>query len=374
MEINPNLNIANGVSLPAYCGIAPVAPHSLSIYDVSPPAPSLPSPTSSSSTTMAPSDAEDPLPSHTECSPARRKLIHATRGNLWFPIKRYKKKYVLFIAVTFQCDNAPIFDSLTAQRRLQSAIPLFDRLFVAWIFVLELNPRPHYHGIAVCRQDIRRGWNQLAYARMVQIQDDARSQRRPLTPSEHDVCRNLARSLTTNANLQSIFRAFRDELPSMGFREGHPAHASPIQYPRRCINYIIKDLDKPTSDYPSYRRGTSLVLKSTSIVWPYSKDFGWNTAGAQKLRIQKTKITTALHVDGEQGIVSLLGGKNWHSRLMTLVGALNSEDYQWPDKPHDTVEDAIIRVMAGTDANWATNLANELITRRLRHSQGLPDD
>ena len=92
-------------------------------------------------------------------SPKRRKLLHATKCNAWWLKKRDGGKRSLYLTLSFEGDNMTTFDSLTAQRCINKAIPLLDDLFDAWLFVMELQPFPHLHGIASCKQDIYRGWS-----------------------------------------------------------------------------------------------------------------------------------------------------------------------------------------------------------------------
>ena len=362
MPINPETQYA--------CKHPAPVPSSLSSYmiDVIPP----PFPAPLPLPCPEPSEADVPA-NHDFVPPHRRRIIHSTKGNLWQLIGMGRGND-LFLNFTFQDDYAPNFDSLEAQRRMRSAIPHLDILFVAWLLVLELFPSPHYHGIAVCRDDnVAWGWDQDAYTRLWEIRDNARHAGRTLTADEMLECRILSKRVTSNPHLLKIWQEARLVLPGLGFRAGHPMHATPIQDARKCISYITKDLGETRTFAPAYRRGVSSVLKSTNIIWTTSTDFSWNTPRTRWQRLQKAKIASSLRVDGQDGCIRLLGGRNWHSRLMKLIGALNSRKLRWHELGDTDVEQEIITTLNAMVEVWAVDLSRRLDDRRYRHARGLPE-
>lgn len=384
------------MTLPADCGAAALVGSLSSIKDVTTLDATHPVPPPG----LAPYDEEDFLDPEdldagipgTRCPSHRRKAVHCARENAWALLKRSKPFSPLFLTMTFEDRGEGQPDSLYAFRSLKAAEPLLDRLFVEWVLAMEFDPlsgAPHFHGIAIARENIASGWQHQPYEEMTKLRSQARRENRAFTAFESDQYHGWQSCLRPNAHLRSIWEALRTELPVHGFGSGRPAQATPIQDWTRVIGYVVKDLKKSTKEFPRYRPGTSRVFYSKSFGPRWTTDFSWITSKTTLTRRRMSRIAGALRMEPEQ-CMSLFGRRRWHPRMLTLIGELNRAGRTWIHLPIDELERRVIDALTGLgerwkeDPNlrrtvkyrptWAADVAQELGQRRHRFLAGLSED
>jgi hypothetical protein len=117
--------------------------------------------------------------------------------------------------------------------------------------------------------------------------------------------------------------------------------------------------------------------------------FSWAGGKAQAGRMRWSRIAAALRLPFED-CINLLGPKYVY-KLNLIVGQLNKTCYGWMELPDDDLEERILAILATilvkrggqkklsildkpemVHPRWATDLQDELVTRRRQRRHGLP--
>src|SRR6266403_118699 len=136
----------------------------------------------------------------------------------------------------------PIFPA-EAQRLFKSAWRhLFPKFFRAYICVLDFHRsgKIHLHLVVALRTNIRAGWDFGIDDQHRALQKLIRDEKRRATPDEVRRLRFLARRLTSNPEVKSLFSELRRGLKQLGFAPDYPFELKPVREPTKLASYLAR--------------------------------------------------------------------------------------------------------------------------------------
>ena len=197
---------------------------------------------------------------------------------------------------------------------------LFDRLFNAWICVVELHKdgRPHFHFLVASDENLAAGFGRDARDLARDIHLDARAQHRKMTEAENVLHRRCIRNSTADAHgLRAVWDELCSKLPHYGFTHQHPGTLEPVFSATAIEKYLSKSFGDAALPRPPEMKGAHLVRYSRGLNRRAYQRFANNGPAGQLRRRQIAPIAAVLGI--QDGGFAAVYGRHWHYRLMDVI-------------------------------------------------------
>ena len=221
-------------------------------------------------------------------------------------------------------------DPYTAVKRLKKLLRKFKKLFRAYIWVMEFGPAGnlHFHVAVVCTQDIRAGFDVVAYDTLKALSLQCRAEHREMSPHETVLANGLKRSLKVNPALKAIQRDVRKLLSSKNCKFGFHFELTPIRKtPEDLGAYYRKNYFAAVRARHGRYPGVHLTGSSRTCPRIWNSNFALVDSQA---RFNYKAIAEALDIPDMPGMTERFG-RRWSMALEPVIDELRiwiSKDLQ----------------------------------------------
>jgi hypothetical protein len=186
----------------------------------------------------------------------RRSALPPTNPSDWKAGLALEIEILLFIVLVFGIDHCGLLTLIFQHRRNGPPVSprhaqtlfknawrhLLPKFFAAYVSVMDFHRsgQIHLHLVVALHINIRAGWDFEIDDEHRGLQKFIRDERRRATPDELRQLRLLARRLTSNPEIKSLFSQLRRGLRQLGFAKDYPFELKPVRHPRKLASYLAR--------------------------------------------------------------------------------------------------------------------------------------